>query len=300
MHDNQDLIRQTQEETHRKSMTVVSDYFRDCGMSLKGEDNRLVFLLVGAAILGTALLLPLGTLFLDRNQRWVMVIPGAIILLLAFGLRWRRLTKAACLSDLSIDRRPCNHLWACWGTRSEAEADLKSAMLKSQHEIFIAGACLTTLRKTFADSDVVNHVVLMCTRNSKYNVTALVVGKAEDYPSTEKGRKGFATNLIGGRRLLQRFMQEVNNKLPRSANEKAVETRVYGAAVWPRHFILKADSEIFVGSYLCHEEGSYSYLLKLRDSQTTRSLYNLFINEIKYLIAHSEPFDISKENEHGI
>jgi hypothetical protein len=138
----------------------------------------------------------------------------------------------------------------------------------------------------------------MCTRNSEYTVTALLVGKAEDYCSTERGRQALPENLKISRRFLRRFIHDVTNGLPRSVNSSDVlKIRAYSPEVWPRHFILKADNDIYIGSYLCHEEGSYSYLFRLSDQQEGRGLHALFLDEVKYLKLHSQPLDIEEETE---
>jgi hypothetical protein len=68
----------------------------------------------------------------------------------------------------------------------------------------------------------------------------------------------------------------------------------YDEHIVPRHFILNVDAIIYVGSYLSHQQGNYSYLMKLRNYG--EGLYTLFADELAHILAHTQPLDLTDPN----
>jgi len=77
--------------------------------------------------------------------------------------------------------------------------------------------------------------------------------------------------------------------VPNDVPRPLVDFRAYKEDIEPRHFILRADDTVYVGSYLSHEPGSDSYLMKLRDFGD--GLYKLFEREIEHITEHTTAWD---------
>lgn len=274
---------------------VLARYLERSATRLKSEPNRILAFLAGCAMLGTAVLIPLGAAVLAPSQRWLTVLPGTLILLLALVGVVRRPRTGDCVSGLPADSRPCNEFEACWRKRSEADWDIKQAILASRRELTIAGSCLTTMKLPLSDTEIISHVTAMLSNDHNYHVTMLVVGRVEDYISKEQGREALADNFRTGRRILRRFIDEIGKKMLGTLGEDRISLRAYHRGVLPRHFIVKADDVIYVGSYLSHEAGSYSYLVKLMDSPDEGSIKKLFRDEIEYLLANSEKLVLEED-----
>ena len=90
-----------------------------------------------------------------------------------------------------------------------------------------------------------------------------------------------ADRLRSGRERLLQFHEALEAAVPSHIQRPLITFLTYRQGIVPRHFLLRADAVICVGSYLAHAEGSQSYLMRLQDK--TGGFYNLFDKEIEYV-----------------
>lgn len=288
----------------RKGVNVLSKYLQSSASMFGQERNRFTFLLIGAGLLFICVSYPLARAFFPEVRFWIIQIPGMIVICIAFciALIDRRRTPyrpIKCLSGLPEELRPCKEIEACWAERQRADDDLTGAILKCQNRLFLAGACLNTLQKVLVTHQVVEYLAQQLSLKEEFRIIILVVRSPGEYPSYEKGRECLPVNIASGHKLLGRFQQELRSRLPEHFSRDPVEFRTYDEHVWPRHFIMEADAHLYAGSYLCHEEGAFSYLFRLTSKGVDKGLYTLFKHEIEYLEVHSVPFDLTSPEGKG-
>jgi hypothetical protein len=105
-------------------------------------------------------------------------------------------------------------------------------------------------------------------------------------------------NEEGGRLLREKVtrgveaIREFRDAMVSAGQAIDIDLRTYREGVMPRHFFLQADSTLYVGSYLSHQQGSRSYLMKL--SEAGQGLYALFAAELAHVLSETTRLEIDQ------
>lgn len=291
-----------QNETVHKVGGFLSGYLTSSGRELQRED-KLFYYVAGLGLLFTLLAVPLASWFLDPSTHWTIIIPGVMVILAAFVREWRKDSYLASRHSATADHTRKTVLRGrekeefeiamYWGYRPAAHDDLHKAIVTCRHDLFIAGIGLTTIGETLCDPQVIRSLATTRAGHANFGITIVFLLDAEHQRSSEEGGAQLRGQLERGRAQLRTFYKEFSGKLPRQIADPAVDFRTYRANMVPRHFLLKADEVIYAGSYLGHKQGAYSYLMKLRPSETN-GLYELFTKEIDYLRKNTEPVTLDQ------
>jgi hypothetical protein len=296
--------------------SVLARYLTDSGKGLRTEANRAFYYLVGAGLLFTVLVIPLAKFFLDPFSQKLVCLPGVLVIVLAF-LRERRIqsarqkeaapvghdtavnetSKADTLHKVTmrgqIPESKNYEIAMYWGFRPAAHHDLGDTIIKCKNELFVAGVGLTTISDTLNEPQVLDALSVSIKNNEAFAVTIIFMSYPHTILSQEEGRQDLVDSIKRGKRALSRFYKGLSERVPAHIRRPIVSFRTYDQNTIPRHFLLKADDVIYVGSYLGHEKGSYSYLLKIQDYR--EGLYALFLREIEYLKQRSVSIDIASQ-----
>lgn len=297
------------------SDAVFSKYLRETVGALKDEENRAFYLLIGAGLLYSVIAIPFAAVKLSAPTSWLVGFPGLVVILLAY-LRERgrlrpRLTdsrsqghdealehgnnrtprKATLTGAISESKH--FEIVMYWGYRPAAHDDLREAIRNAQQEIFLAGVGLTTISTTLNEPDTLAALATTISKHPTFRVTVIFSNQPHPGRAQEDGGEGLTDNVRTAQRTLARFRDGLRARFPKGFRDP-VTLRAYDSTVTPRHFILKVDQVLYVGSYLSHVQGVYSYLLKLHDYG--EGVYKLFSDEITYLLQHStEVADMSRD-----
>ncbi len=173
-----------------------------------------------------------------------------------------------------------------WGYRPAAHDDIRQTLLACQEQLVIAGIALTTVTGILNDPQVVETLIPRLSRGS-LSIICIVLGDANHPRSLEDGGGELRERLKLGRNALRRFYETSlrSGDSVAALSGDAFQVRTYADGLLPRHFILKSDDTIYFGSYLSHEPGASSYLLKLRDAG--QGLYNLLSKELDHIVRNS-------------
>ncbi len=180
-------------------------------------------------------------------------------------------------------------------SRAQALSEIMQQMISGRSEVFISGVALSSISVVFKDETVIREIVSNLLRNQKYNLYIIVLhpgsGEAFDIRDGEIDTRDLGKVLEGSMSTLSWFKEKLNKF---ADNNEQVLKRVhfrYYQDIMPRHFILKSDHNLSIGSYFSHREGGSSYLLTLRDIGED-CLYRLFDAEVEFIKNKSQPFDI--------
>jgi hypothetical protein len=177
-----------------------------------------------------------------------------------------------------------------WGYRPLAHNDIREAISASAKEIFISGIALTSISPALNDPWVIKKIAANINSNPELSITILKLASYEHSRTKEKGGELLEHKMEISRRELIEFEQKLDSLVDEGIHRPIVKFLTYDEGIYPHHFIMRVDDYIYVGSYLSHQSGSHSYLIKLRDYDDL--LFALFEQEIEFLKENSSPFDI--------
>jgi hypothetical protein len=183
----------------------------------------------------------------------------------------------------------------CWGYRPHAQGFMNKAIIECRRELFIAGIGGTTIASILNDPAVIRHLAERFVQAKGFSTTIVVLTDTEHHRMVEEGGRELPTKIMMGTRSLVKFAHELDELVAASHSRPLIKFFTYPREIEPRHFFLRADDTIFVGSYLSHAQGSYSYLMKLRD--LGEGLYALFHREIEFLKKHVLPMELKSEKD---
>lgn len=283
---------------HQVGVTL-SDYVTKTGKDLRYEENRILYYLVGLALLFTLFAFPLSR-FLKPSVQWVALVPGIMVLLIATGREVSRFRRSSVGSHQETEREPHKAVLSAdpstsepeiamyWGYRPTAHNDLRDAVLQCTHELFVAGIALNTIGDTLCDPRVLDALAQSKNKAPNFLITIVLLTNPTNVRALEEGGAQLRDRLERGLATLRRFGELLDERVARPVPRPLIDFRTYPLTMIPRHFLLKADATIYTGSYLAHKHGAHSYLMKLRPSGTG-DLYELFASEIEYVKRESVP-----------
>ncbi len=177
-----------------------------------------------------------------------------------------------------------------WGYRPHAHSDLRQAILSCESELFVSGVTLTTVSQVLNDPEVTDYIANRISADYRFRPILVMLEDATHPRSRERGGQQLGEKLRISRGALSEFNFALENRVRGDIPRPLVDFRVYGENTDPRHFFLKVDDIIYVGSYLSHQRGSYSYLMKIRNLGDR--LYELFNAEIDHILGDSRPISL--------
>lgn len=183
-----------------------------------------------------------------------------------------------------------------WGQREDANDDLTRHMKSTNSKnIFISAIGFNTMKKVLLDINVQDNLSnLILQPQSSFKITIIFPAEADPRIRPDKTKEELEKSIQEGIITLKRFKEELSATCVQKIQGEGVkefninsyiEFKNYKDVI-PRHFILKDDYNIFVGSYLSHTVGKKSYLMKLRTyygNEIKIGLYDLFRNEINHI-----------------
>jgi len=182
-------------------------------------------------------------------------------------------------------------------SRAKAIPEIMQQIISGRSEVFISGVALSSISVIFKDETIIREIANNLLRNGKYNLYIIVLhpssGEAFNIRDGEIDTRNLVKVLEGSLSELFQFRERIKES---TNNNYQVLKRVhfkYYLNIMPRHFILKSDHNLSIGSYFSHMEGGSSYLLTLRDSGGD-CLYRLFDTEVEFIKNRSQSFDIDK------
>lgn len=177
-----------------------------------------------------------------------------------------------------------------WGYRPAAHEDMRKDLYSAKERIFVAGGGLTTIVNIIKDTSFVKHLSSQINNNAAFKFT-IIMDFDNQYSNDEVGRVGRQEKIDKRKVQLSQFRQELSDQVTENIQRPLISFKKYNEKVTPRHFLLASDNTIYIGSYLSHKEGQYSYLLKIR-SGSDGALYNLLNEEIDYVGSNATKFDL--------
>lgn len=190
-----------------------------------------------------------------------------------------------------------------WGNRKEANDDIKEYLKNTtSSNIFISAIGFSTISDVLSDPGVLENFTNLLTQSqSAFKISIVFPNKADIRLRPDKEEKELKESINNCFITLKNFKNNLTQKaIAKLKGDEAINFKIdkyltfetYTEHILPRHFILQSDSSILVGSYLSHQKGSKSYLMKLRNfsgNHQKPGIYNLFLNEIDYIQEHSQP-----------
>ena len=207
-----------------------------------------------------------------------------------------------------------------FGERKSADPTLIEILTNSESnkvneplkEIVIAAIGFNTISSILEKSEVINYIAeSIITYPNDFKMTVIFPKGIDDMNRIRPERETHAKkSVIDGHKNLKEFAEKLDNacrhelkgdkmKLNGFKLNTYLEFRTYEFKTMPRHFILKVNDTIFVGSYLSHQIGSNSYLLQLRKWEKTSKdeyhlgLYGLFKQEVTSLLENGNTSEIT-------
>jgi len=199
-----------------------------------------------------------------------------------------------------------------WALRAHATEAMQEYLERTTTEkLFISAIGFGTLTSILSDSKVSKNIAeLIAKTHTTFEMTIVFPKNVSEWrkyrPDSQLACERIQQNIMNGHDLIKQFITNVKNHIDgmqltnqgreRISIEDRLKLRCYNDTVVPRHFILQGDRIIFVGSYLSHNQGSDSYLLKLKQDESRyryARLFDLFKNEITHIT------DNSNEITHG-
>ena len=189
-----------------------------------------------------------------------------------------------------------------WGNRKDANDDIKEYLKNTtSSNIFISAIGFSTISEVLSDPGVLENFTNLLTQSqSAFKILIVFPNKADIRLRPDKTEAELIESIKNCFATLKNFKNNLTQKaIAKLKGDDAINFKIekhltfetYKDNIIPRHFILQSDSSILVGSYLSHQKGSKSYLMKLRNfsgDHQKPGIYNLFLNEINYILQHSQ------------
>ncbi|WP_460841600.1 BTAD domain-containing putative transcriptional regulator [Nocardioides marmoraquaticus] len=169
-----------------------------------------------------------------------------------------------------------------WGYRPAAHNDIRQSLLGCREQLVVAGQGVSTLSDILNDPNILRSLVSARRENPNLKITIVMATAEIPHRGSEAGGQRLANKTEAGRAALTRFQRNFNK---RSGSDDSVDLRTYTVGFLVRHFFLRCDEAMYVGSYLSHEEGSHSYLMKLKNFED--GLFDLFDAELAHVLANT-------------
>jgi DNA-binding SARP family transcriptional activator len=176
-----------------------------------------------------------------------------------------------------------------WGYRPAARSDIRAAMIDCSEQIVIAGQGLSTI------TDIVNDPVVqrafkakVTADDNELKITFVFAAHPVAARESEEGGRLLREKVTRGVEAIKEF----RDAMVTAGQAIEIDLRTYRQGVMPRHFFLQADSTLYVGSYLSHQQGSRSYLMKL--SEAGQGLYALFAAELAHVLSETTRLEIDQ------
>jgi len=190
-----------------------------------------------------------------------------------------------------------------WGERTKAQEDIKKYLRETQtKKLIISAIGFGTLESILSDRLIVDNVVrLIKEPHSTFKMTIIFPKDATEWRTYRPDLLGDETtiqkNIEKGHTIIKKFIAEIKGRLSQNENKTIsnyITLRHYTQRAFPRHFMLRGDETIFVGSY-CYIEGSKAYLLQLREwrQETNNGLFNLFQNQAEHICKNTYSEEIT-------
>ncbi len=179
-----------------------------------------------------------------------------------------------------------------WGKRDRAFDDMKKSVLEVQKEIYVSGIGVrTAFERLFLNEKVLEHFAKLTENEEDFNIHIIACDSVKSAKRHEKEYDDLIKTLTKSGEWISDFKTTLNDKIPpeiiRKRDKPHLTIKSYPDKIVPRHFILKVDEVLYVGSYLSNREGKHSYMIKLRRKNGVPSdhdgLYRLFNKEVDFL-----------------
>jgi len=181
-----------------------------------------------------------------------------------------------------------------WGERKKGDDTLRKNLLNAKHDVFISGIALRTLSNILNSGNIQSHIAHNINEiNSTFKITVVACDSPQNAKRLEIGNNELLARINEGKNNLTEFKNGVvakliNEKVDRNGNCSSMKFFNYPDEVVPRHFIIKIDDFLYVGSYLHSQEGKKSYMIRLKKNAIEKNsdyngLYSLFHKEVEYL-----------------
>jgi hypothetical protein len=204
-----------------------------------------------------------------------------------------------------------------FGERKSADPTLTKILTDEDKEkesfknIVIAAIGFNTISSILEKTEVINYIAKSIIEHPHKEMMTIIFPKGiDDMNKIRPERVAQAKKSVkDGHEKLNQFVKDLERackgiiagdpiRLSGFNLSTYLTLKTYNDKIMPRHFILKVDDRIFVGSYLSHKVGSNSYLLQLRKWNTPSSryylgLYGLFDQEINTLLEEDNTSTIS-------
>lgn len=173
-----------------------------------------------------------------------------------------------------------------WGYRPAAHSDIRRTLLGCRRSLTVAGQGLSTVVDVVNDPEVVRALASNTSEAPEpLRLTFVFADTPLDMRERESGGRRLREKVESGLEAVEAF----KGKLERQGSGAVVVIKTYKGGFLPRHFFLNCDEVLYVGSYLSHQQGSHSYLMKIHDAGG--GLYALFQDELAYVIAHTKDYE---------
>jgi len=177
-----------------------------------------------------------------------------------------------------------------WGFRPSAHEDMRKDLYSAKSRIFVAGGGLTTIVNIIKDPTFVKHLSGQINQSPDFSFT-VIMDFENEYSNDEEGRVGRQEKINKRKLQLSSFRSSLSESVSEKISRPLIVFKKYNEKVTPRHFLLAVDETIYIGSYLSHQEGQYSYLLKIKNT-TEGVLYRLLNDEIEYVGKNTSSYDL--------
>lgn len=198
-----------------------------------------------------------------------------------------------------------------WPVRTAAAKDIKKYLKTEMKEpIRISAIGFGTLADVLQDGNIIDNIVkLIIKPHSRFKMVIVFPNNAEEWikyrpdlkmkkeedtanQKEDITQKEVEGNVKRGHKLIAEFVEKIQIQINKSLSQEELkkfdinaklELRNYEEKAFPRHFVLQGEETIFVGSYLCHNQGSNTYLLQLRKWKGSEELFNMFKTEAEHI-----------------
>ena len=169
-----------------------------------------------------------------------------------------------------------------WGYRPAAHHDIRQSLIACRGKLVLAGQGVSTLSEILNDPEVVRSLVAAHRANTDLRITLVIADANIPHRAAETGGHRLVTKTEQGLTALRSFQSEFAR---RAGVAGVVDLRTYDSGFLVRHFFLRCDDSMYVGSYLSHQEGSRSYLMKLKNFDD--GLFDIFDAELAHVLKHT-------------
>lgn len=182
-------------------------------------------------------------------------------------------------------------------SRADAIPEISKQIKIGKSEIFISGISLSSIDIIFRDDSVAEKVAQNLLLNKNYNFYLIILhpnsGEIFNIRDIEIETRDLYKVNARTMEIFRLFKIKIEENVE---DNKKVLKRLhlkYYYNIMPRHFILRSDNYLSIGSYFSHKEGGSSYLLTLKND-SEESLHKLFNKEVDYIKKKSQNIDIDK------